>query len=69
MATGEQVERSRSGKALPMENTAHALNRQLGLYLSEGQMRGLAIGLFVGAIAASAVLAWGVTARVRRRWW
>lgn len=56
----------RFGGALPMENTAQTLNRRLGLYLSQGQQQALAIGIFMGAVAASAVLAWGAAEAVRR---
>lgn len=51
---------------LPMENAARALNRSAGLYLSESQLRGLAVGLFVGTIAGVAALSWATGAAVRR---
>lgn len=50
----------------PMENAARALNRSAGLYLSEAQLRGLAVGLFVGTIAGVAALSWAAGAAVRR---
>lgn len=49
-----------------MENAARALNRSAGLYLSEAQLRGLAVGLFVGTIAGVAALSWAAGAAVRR---
>jgi hypothetical protein len=54
-------------RTLPMDGTARALNDRLGLYLSEGQQRGLAAGLLVGTVLASALLAWGIADAVRRR--
>lgn len=43
---------------VPLEETARTLNRRAGLYLSESQQRGLAAGLFLGAVATFAGLAW-----------
>lgn len=56
-----------SGRHFPMDGTARALNDRLGLFLSEGQQRGLAAGLLVGSVLASALLVWGVADAVRRR--
>jgi len=55
-----------AGRTFPLEGTAQALNRRFGLYLSEGQQRGLAAGLLAGAVLASATLAWSVGVAVRR---
>lgn len=66
MATSEHAGRTGIGAGLPMAGTAQTLNRRMGLYMSEGQQRGLAVGLFVGTVAASALLAWGVTEGIRR---
>lgn len=59
-----------AGRRIPLEGTAQALNRRYELYLSEGQQRGLAAGLLVGAVLASAMLVWSVGTAVRRgaRW-
>jgi hypothetical protein len=43
------------------------LNDRLGLYLSDDQRRGLAKGLLVGTALGAAVLAWNLTAMLRRR--
>jgi hypothetical protein len=51
----------------PLQRTAERLNRQLGLYLSEGQQRGLATGLLVGSALAGAIVAWSITDGIRRK--
>ena len=51
---------------IPLEDTARALNTRAGLYLSETQQRGLAAGLFVGAVLATAALTWSVGRAVQR---
>ncbi|MEX2569985.1 MAG: hypothetical protein WD737_01670 [Gemmatimonadota bacterium] len=50
----------------PLKDTAAALNDRLGLYLSTEQQRGLATGLLVGAALGAALLAWNLTAALRR---
>jgi hypothetical protein len=50
-----------------LQQTAERLNRQLGLYLSEGQQRGLATGLLVGSALAGAIVAWSITDGIRRK--
>lgn len=59
-----------AGRRLPLEQTAQSLNSRYGLYLSEGQQRGLAVGLVAGAVFASALLAWSLGNALRRgaRW-
>lgn len=56
-------------RAFPLEETAQMLNDRYGLYMSEGQRRGLAVGLMLGAVLTSAMLAWGVTRVVRESDW
>lgn len=51
---------------VPLQETAHTLNRRWGLYLSEPQQRGLAAGIFAGTIAAFAGLAWLTSTAYRR---
>ncbi|HEX6925056.1 MAG TPA: hypothetical protein VF167_06480 [Longimicrobiaceae bacterium] len=51
---------------IPMENAARQLNKSAGLYLSESQQRGLAVGLFVGTVAGFAALTWGLGVALRR---
>jgi hypothetical protein len=55
------------GREYPLQQTAERLNRQLGLYLSEGQQRGLATGLLVGSALAGAIVAWSITDGIRRK--
>ena len=50
----------------PLKHTAALLNDRLGLYLSEDQQRGFATGLLIGTALGAAVLAWNLTATVRR---
>ena len=47
--------------SFPLEETARRLNRSSGLYLSESQIRGLAAGMFIGAVAVFAGLAWSAS--------
>ena len=58
----------RNGKLVrvPLEDAARALNQRAGLYLSDTQQRGLAVGLFVGAVVGVAALTWTVGLAVRR---
>ena len=58
----------RNGKLVrvPMEDAARALNQRAGLYLSDTQQRGLAAGLFVGAVVGVAALTWTIGLAVRR---
>jgi hypothetical protein len=51
----------------PLKYTASILNDRLGLYLSEDQQRGFATGLLIGTALGAALLAWNLTATVRRR--
>jgi hypothetical protein len=62
---GSAVPGNSEGYAL--QHTAATLNQQLGLYLSEGQQRGLATGLLVGGVLAGAVVAWSVVTGVMRQ--
>lgn len=59
-----------AGRGFPLERAAQALNQRYGLYLSEGQQRGLAAGLLAGTVLASAVIVWSLGSAVRRgtRW-
>jgi len=50
----------RGNSEYALQHTAAMLNQQLGLYLSEGQQRGLATGLLVGSALAGAIVAWSV---------
>ena len=52
---------------IPMENAARQLNRSAGLYLSELQQKGLAVGLFVGTVVGFAALTWGLGVALRRQ--
>ncbi len=54
------------GGGFRLERTAQALNDRYGLYMSEGQQRGLAVGLLAGAVLASAALVWALGTAVRR---
>lgn len=60
------MEYQASGVRVPFEDAARKLNARGGLYLSEAQQRGLALGLFVGAVAAFAGLTWSLGAAYRR---
>lgn len=51
----------------PLKRTAAMLNEQLGLYLSEEQQRGLAIGLMAGAVLGSAIITASLVAWIRER--
>jgi hypothetical protein len=51
----------------PLKETAAILNERLGLYLSAEQRRGFATGLLIGTAFGAAVLAWNLTATLRRR--
>lgn len=51
---------------VPLEDAARALNQRAGLYLSDTQQRGLAAGLFVGAVVGVAALTWTIGLAVRR---
>jgi hypothetical protein len=59
---GETFSESRR---FPAVDTAIVLDRQLGLYLSSGQQRGLAIALLVGTAALGALLGSAVVAAVQ----
>lgn len=50
----------------PLRDTAAALNDKLGLYLSEEQQRGLAVGLLVGVALGAALLSWSLGSAIRR---
>lgn len=50
----------------PLRRTAEVLNDRLGLYLSEEQQRGLAIGLLVGVTLGAALVSWSVGNALRR---
>jgi hypothetical protein len=54
------------GARYPLRETAAALNEGLGLYLSEEQQQGLAIGLLVGTALAGAIVGWTVADAFRR---
>lgn len=60
------MEYESGGVRIPFEDAARMLNARGGLYLSEAQQRGLALGLFVGAVVAVAGLTWSVGAAYRR---
>lgn len=51
-----------NGRAMriPLEQSARTINERAGLYLSESQQRGLALGLSLGAIAGFAAASWAV---------
>jgi len=51
---------------IPLEHSARVINERAGLYLSEAQQRGLALGLFVGAIAGFAAASWAVSRAVQQ---
>jgi hypothetical protein len=64
---GQYQAGSAAEREYPLQQTAERLNRQLGLYLSEGQQRGLATGLLVGSALAGAIVAWSLTEGIRRK--
>lgn len=60
------MERNGKPMRIPLEDTARTLNRSAGLYLSDAQQRGLAAGLFVGAIVSAAAVTWTLGVALRR---
>jgi hypothetical protein len=55
-----------TGDGYPLKATTAMLNDRLGLYLSESQQRGFAAGLLIGTAVAGALLAWSLSAMLRR---
>jgi hypothetical protein len=51
---------------LPFEGAAQRINREGGLYLSEQQQKGLAAGLFAGAVLVAAGVVFSLAQALRR---
>ena len=50
----------------PLKATASFVNEKLGLYLSEEQQRGFAMGLLLGTALGAGLLAWNLMGLIRR---
>lgn len=60
------MERNGKPMRIPLEDAARSLNRSAGLYLSDAQQRGLAAGLFLGAVVGVAAVTWTLGIALRR---
>ena len=55
-----------AGDEFPLHRTVAAVNEKLGLYLSDTQQKGLAVGILVGVSIGAALVSWSLGNAVRR---